>query len=213
MAATSDQRLLADLGAGRTGDRASARLRAGGWLRTRDDVRSHVRGGGRHPRLSAGARVDERRPCVPPVAHARAKARELLYSGDSITGREAAEIGWANRCYPADQLQAETERFAERIANIPSDMLMMSKRGLNRAYEVMGIRTALQVGRTSRPSRPTGPAPASSVASREKRGSRRRWTGATVRSGTIAVQRLSHRRGQTATTRQRRRRHMERDPN
>jgi enoyl-CoA hydratase len=74
------------------------------------------------------------------------KARELLYTGDSISGVEAVEIGWANRAYPADQLTEETERFAERIANIESDLLAISKKGVNRAYEVMGIRTALAVG-------------------------------------------------------------------
>ena len=74
------------------------------------------------------------------------KARELLYTGDSISGEEAVRVGWANRCYPADRLSEETERFAARIANIESDMLLMSKRGCNRAYEVMGIRTALAVG-------------------------------------------------------------------
>ena len=74
------------------------------------------------------------------------KARELLYTGDPITGVEAVRIGWANRAYPADRLAEETERFARRIANIESDLLMLSKRGINRAYEVMGIRTALAVG-------------------------------------------------------------------
>jgi enoyl-CoA hydratase len=74
------------------------------------------------------------------------KARELLYTGDSISGEEAVRVGWANQSYPADRLAMETERFAERIANIESDMLLMSKRGCNRAYEVMGIRTALAVG-------------------------------------------------------------------
>ena len=74
------------------------------------------------------------------------KARELCYTGDSVTGKEAAELGWANCALPVDQLAEETERMAERIANIPGDMVQMSKRGLNRAYEVMGIRTALAVG-------------------------------------------------------------------
>lgn len=74
------------------------------------------------------------------------KARELLYTGDSVTGKEAVEIGWANRAYPADRLAEETERFARRIANIESDMLLMLKRAVNRAYEIMGFRAALQVG-------------------------------------------------------------------
>ena len=74
------------------------------------------------------------------------KARELMYTGDSVTGLEAVQIGWANRAYPVEQLSEATEAFAARIANIESDMLAMSKRGLNRAYEIMGIRTALSVG-------------------------------------------------------------------
>jgi enoyl-CoA hydratase len=74
------------------------------------------------------------------------KARELLYTGDSVSGIEAVQIGWANRAFPADRLAEETERFAERIANIQSDMLMVLKRAANRAYEIMGIRTALAAG-------------------------------------------------------------------
>ena len=74
------------------------------------------------------------------------KARELLYTGDPISGKEAVEIGWANRAFPVDQLAFETEAFAERIALIDSPMLQMTKRQVNRAYEVMGIRSALAVG-------------------------------------------------------------------
>ncbi|MGI8926086.1 MAG: enoyl-CoA hydratase-related protein [Tepidiformaceae bacterium] len=74
------------------------------------------------------------------------KARELLYTGDSITGKEAAAIGWANRAVPIEQLAAVTEAFAERMANIDAPMLQMTKRQVNRVYEVMGFRTSLQVG-------------------------------------------------------------------
>ncbi|MBI5949739.1 MAG: enoyl-CoA hydratase/isomerase family protein [Chloroflexi bacterium] len=74
------------------------------------------------------------------------KVRELLYTGDSVTGKQAAELGWANRALPIDQLEAATEAFAERIANIDGPMLSMTKRQVNRVYEVMGIRTSMQVG-------------------------------------------------------------------
>jgi len=74
------------------------------------------------------------------------KVRELLYTGDSVTGQEAVELGWANRAYPIEQLAEATEAFAERIANIDSALLQMTKRQINRAYEIMGIRTALAVG-------------------------------------------------------------------
>ncbi|HXU23016.1 MAG TPA: hypothetical protein VN697_03190, partial [Tepidiformaceae bacterium] len=39
-----------------------------------------------------------------------------------------------------------TEAFAERIANVDSAMLQMTKRQVNRVYEIMGIRTAMAVG-------------------------------------------------------------------
>ena len=39
------------------------------------------------------------------------KARELCYTGDSVTGLEAVELGWANRAFPVDQLAEETERM------------------------------------------------------------------------------------------------------
>ena len=74
------------------------------------------------------------------------KVRELLYTGDSVTGQEAVELGWANRAYPIEQLAEATEAFAERIANLDSALLQMTKRQINRAYEIMGIRTALAVG-------------------------------------------------------------------
>ncbi len=74
------------------------------------------------------------------------KARELLYTGDSVTGKEAVELGWANRAVPVEKLCEVTEAFAERIAHVDSPMLQMTKRQVNRVYEIMGIRTAMAVG-------------------------------------------------------------------
>ena len=74
------------------------------------------------------------------------KVRELLYTGDSLTGLEAVEVGWANKAVPVDKLCETTEKFAERIANIDGPMLTMTKRQVNRTYEIMGIRTALAAG-------------------------------------------------------------------
>ena len=74
------------------------------------------------------------------------KARELLYTGDSLTGLEAVEAGWANRAAPIGELCAVAAAFAERIANVDSPMLQMTKRQVNRVYEIMGIRTSMAVG-------------------------------------------------------------------
>ena len=56
------------------------------------------------------------------------------------------ELGWANYAVQPDDLASFTETFARRMAHIDNDMLMYSKRAVNRQYEVMGIRTGLWSG-------------------------------------------------------------------
>ncbi len=74
------------------------------------------------------------------------KAREFAYVGDSFSGADMAEMGWATYSVPSDQLDEFTEQFARRMANIDNDMLMYSKRSVNRQYEAMGIRNGLMSG-------------------------------------------------------------------
>jgi enoyl-CoA hydratase len=74
------------------------------------------------------------------------KAREFAYVGDSFSGRDMAAMGWATYAVPATDLAAFTERFARRMANIDNDLLMYSKRSVNRQYEAMGIRSGLMSG-------------------------------------------------------------------
>ncbi|MBI2305031.1 MAG: enoyl-CoA hydratase/isomerase family protein [Chloroflexi bacterium] len=73
------------------------------------------------------------------------KAKEYMFTGDSMSGHEAHRVGWATRVYPADQLEEETEKFARRMALIETDLIMMTKRAINRTFEIMGFRTALDV--------------------------------------------------------------------
>jgi enoyl-CoA hydratase len=75
-----------------------------------------------------------------------AKAREFAYVGDSFSGTEMARLGWANYAVPRDQLDEFTGQFARRMAHIDNDMLMYSKRAVNRQYESMGIRHGLASG-------------------------------------------------------------------
>jgi len=74
------------------------------------------------------------------------RGMELMLTGDSIDGVEAAAIGFANRAYPAEELEARVLDIAERIAKVPSDLQQLNKRSVHRAMEVMGIRTALRGG-------------------------------------------------------------------
>lgn len=75
-----------------------------------------------------------------------AKAREFAYVGDSFSGAEMARLGWANYAIPLDQLPEFTEQFARRMAHIDNEMLMYSKRAVNRQYETMGIFDGLRSG-------------------------------------------------------------------
>ena len=51
-----------------------------------------------------------------------------------------------NRAFPAGELARETLRIAQRIANIPSDVLQVNKRTIHRAMDHMGLRQALRAG-------------------------------------------------------------------
>jgi enoyl-CoA hydratase len=73
-------------------------------------------------------------------------AMEMMVTGDSISGVEAAQLGWATRAFPADQLEARVLDVAQRIAQLPTDVLQLNKRVVHRQMEMMGFRTALRVG-------------------------------------------------------------------
>ncbi len=74
------------------------------------------------------------------------KAKEFLFTGDPMDGKEAYRVGWATRCVPEDKLEAETEALAKRIAMIPTDLIMMTKRSINRQFEIMGMRAGIDTG-------------------------------------------------------------------
>ena len=72
------------------------------------------------------------------------KAKELAFTGDSITGAEAARVGLINDAVPAEQLGAEATWLAERIALMPRQVLMAHKFAINRFVEVAGLDTAVR---------------------------------------------------------------------
>ena len=75
-----------------------------------------------------------------------AKAREFAFMGDSFSGEEMARLGWANYAVPAEELADFTQQFARRMGNIDNEMLMYTKRSVNRQYEMMGIVEGLRSG-------------------------------------------------------------------
>ena len=75
-----------------------------------------------------------------PVKIGMLKAKEMLFSGDTIDGREAERIGMVNRVYGEDELDAETMAYCQRIAQVPLDGLTVHKHSVNRWAELMGVR-------------------------------------------------------------------------
>lgn len=68
-------------------------------------------------------------------------AKRLMLTGDTITGKEAADIGFAMKSVPADLLEAEVEGLATRMSHIDPDILAANKRAVNLGLELMGART------------------------------------------------------------------------
>ncbi|MFQ5380824.1 MAG: enoyl-CoA hydratase-related protein [Dehalococcoidia bacterium] len=79
-----------------------------------------------------------------PLVIGMRKAKELYYTGDNITGTEAAEIGMINHAWPAAEMDDRTVEYADRIANLSSDHLAILKLNMNRFYENMGIYSSVR---------------------------------------------------------------------
>ncbi len=74
------------------------------------------------------------------------RARELLYTGDTIGAEEARRMGMVNKVFPDDRLEAETMRYARRAAAISLEGLQTTKAAINRGAEIAGVRSAIAYG-------------------------------------------------------------------
>ncbi|MGJ7510062.1 crotonase/enoyl-CoA hydratase family protein [Variovorax sp. GT1P44] len=67
------------------------------------------------------------------------RAKQLMFTGDTISGTQAAEWGLANFSAPADRLDEATLQLAQRIAGVPCSHLMMHKLVVNQVWHSMGL--------------------------------------------------------------------------
>jgi len=79
-----------------------------------------------------------------PITIGIRRTKELLFTGPNFTGKQAAEWGMINRAVPADQLEAEVEKIAKAIAAQPLETIALDKFAVNKFYEVMGLRIAME---------------------------------------------------------------------
>jgi enoyl-CoA hydratase len=70
------------------------------------------------------------------------RAKRLLFTGDLITGKQAAEWGLAVESCPAEELDERAEQLVQRIALLPVNQLMMVKLALNSALLAQGVSTS-----------------------------------------------------------------------
>jgi len=70
------------------------------------------------------------------------RAKQLMFTGDTIDGRTAADWGLANEAVPAGELETATLELAERIAGVPRNQLAMHKLVVNQVLLTMGLEQA-----------------------------------------------------------------------
>ena len=70
-------------------------------------------------------------------------AKEFLFTGERIPAARAREWGMVNRVVPRTDLEAETFALAERIATMPQFGLALTKKAVNQAEDLMGLRAGM----------------------------------------------------------------------
>ncbi|MFI6167473.1 enoyl-CoA hydratase [Nocardia sp. NPDC051052] len=70
-------------------------------------------------------------------------AKEFLFTGDRFSAAQAKEWGMVNRVVPRAELTAETLALAEKIATMPRFGLALTKKAVNQAEDLMGMRTGM----------------------------------------------------------------------
>lgn len=70
-------------------------------------------------------------------------AKEFLYTGERMGAQRAHELGMVNHVVPREDLEARTLEIAERIAKMPRLGLALTKKAVNQAEDLMGMRAGM----------------------------------------------------------------------
>lgn len=69
------------------------------------------------------------------------RAKLLMLTGDLVDGRTAAAMGLVARSVPEEELDANVDALANRIAGVPKNHLMIQKMVINQAFDNMGLQS------------------------------------------------------------------------
>jgi enoyl-CoA hydratase len=72
--------------------------------------------------------------------------KQLMFLGDFLSAQDLKAAGVVNFVVPADKLQEETMKLANRLAEQPPEAVRMLKYEVNKTYEIMGMRNAMDFG-------------------------------------------------------------------
>jgi enoyl-CoA hydratase len=70
-------------------------------------------------------------------------AKEFLFTGDRMTADRAHALGMVNRVVPRDALEGEVFALADKIAQMPRLGLALTKKAVNQAEDLMGLRAGM----------------------------------------------------------------------
>jgi len=80
---------------------------------------------------------------VMPYVLGEKKTNELLFTGDTMDATEAHRTGLVNRVVKSEELESSVDELVRKIALTPLAVLKLTKIALVRAYEAMGLRSAV----------------------------------------------------------------------
>lgn len=78
-----------------------------------------------------------------PIHLGMRKSKEWLFTGDNMTGTEAAELGLVNRAVPRAEVEAVARAYAERVSHVPLDAIYSHKEVTNRWFEAAGMHAGM----------------------------------------------------------------------
>ena len=71
------------------------------------------------------------------------KAKELLFTGDSISAQQAEQLGMVNKVVPLDELVPTCMALAQKIARNDAFALRMAKRAVNHTLDIQGYTNSI----------------------------------------------------------------------